>query len=126
MQGMTGDASATRLPTYRPRDVGYDAEHHMHNAVEGQPIVFHLARSPWRTKDILLSDQLPGGLPAVCRRLHDALLLRCRLCPTLLLCDPTSHSETGVEVTRDVGAVPALLRLMGTWRSSAGEAMVAW
>ncbi len=37
----------------------------MHNAVEGQPIVFHLARSPWQTKDILLSDQLPGGLPAV-------------------------------------------------------------
>ena len=36
----------------------------MHNAVEGQPIVFHLARSPWQMKDILLSDQLPGGLPA--------------------------------------------------------------
>ena len=83
----------------------------MHNAVEGQPIVFHLARSPWQTKDILLSDQLPGGLPAVGRPLHDALLL----------CDPTSHSETGVEVTRDVGAVPALLRLMGIWRSSAAR-----
>jgi hypothetical protein len=51
----------------------------MRDAVERLRIVFHLARCPWRTKSILLSDHLPGGLPAVCRPLHDELLYACGL-----------------------------------------------
>src|SRR5688572_27683888 len=43
-------------------------------------IVFYLADGPWRAKVILLTDDLPEGLPTVCGRLHDdflgALVLR--------------------------------------------------
>jgi hypothetical protein len=37
-------------------------------------IVFHLTYCPWRAKGILLTDDLPIGLPTVCGPLYDELL----------------------------------------------------